>query len=179
MNCPIGLGVDSARNLYVVDAGNNRVEKFNSSRVWQMTIGVPGAWGSGSNDFAHFGGGPEDVSVDTQGRIYVADIWNNRVQVFDSTGAYLTTIGGAWGDNTSQFRNTSGVDVDSLGNVYISDFGNARLQKFAPGVPSWKQTNINGFGDINDQIVKSLEVYNNQLDAGTGNFRRVDRLAYQ
>jgi NHL repeat-containing protein len=167
--CPNGVGVDAARNIYVSDAGNNRVQKFNSSRIWQMTLGTPGPGGSGSADFAHFGGGTEDIAVDAQGRIYVADGNNNRVQVFDSSGAYLTTIGGSWGANSSQFRYTSGVDVDSQGNVYISDFNNARIQKFAPGVPGWVQKNINGFGVKNNYDVESLEVFNGQLYAGASN----------
>ena len=169
LNCPIGLAVDSTRNVYVVDAGNNRVQKFNSSRVWQMSIGVPGPWGSGSADFAHFGSGPEDITVDTQGRIYVADINNQRVQVFTSSGSYLTTIGGAWGANTSQFRGTSGVDVDSLGNVYVSDLGNARIQKFAPGVPGWLQANLNGFGDVNSWGIQRMAVSGGYLYASVYN----------
>jgi len=31
--------VDRAGNIYVTDSGNHRVQKFNSSRHWQMTIG--------------------------------------------------------------------------------------------------------------------------------------------
>jgi len=36
------------------------------------------------------------VAVDSARRLYVADRWNNRIQVFDASGAYLTTIGGEW-----------------------------------------------------------------------------------
>jgi sugar lactone lactonase YvrE len=167
-NCPMGVSVDSARNIYVADGRNNRVQKFNSSLVLQMTLGTPGP---GSEDFAHFGGQPEDVTVDAQGRIYVADTWNQRVQVFDTNGAYLTSIGDAWGStSTSQFRNPSGVDVDSQGNVYMADTGNGRIQKFALGVPGWKQKNINGFGNRANDMVMALDVFNGQLYAGATNY---------
>jgi sugar lactone lactonase YvrE len=159
LNCPIGVGVDAARNIYVADAGNNRVQKFNSSRLWQMTVGTPGPWGSGSSAYSHFGSGPEDVAVDAQGRIFVADIWNNRVQVFNSTGGYLTTIGGEWGIRSGEFRSTSGVDVDSQGNVYVGDLTNHRIQKFAPGVSGWQQTNINGFGTQANEIISTLDFH--------------------
>jgi uncharacterized protein YjiK len=162
---PIGLEVDSAGSIYVADAGNARVQKFSSNRQWQMTLGTPGSWG---DDFSQFDG-PEDIAIDSEGRIYVAE-WCNRVQVFDSGGAYLTTIGGAWGTWTSQFRGASGVDIDSDGNVYIADFTNARIQKFAPGVPGWEQVNINGFGDRNNSLVWSLEVFGGQLYAGASNW---------
>ena len=44
------------------------------------------------------------------------------------------------------------------------------LPQLAYGAPGWKQANTSGFGDTKDEIVSSLEVYNNQLYAGTGNF---------
>ena len=163
---PIGIEVDAAGNIYVADAGNARVQKFDSSRQWQMTLGTTGSWGE---DFSQFSS-PEDIAIDAQGRIYVADIWNQRVQVFDHSGNYLTTIGGAWGSNSGQLRNASGVDLDSAGNVYVTDFQNGRIQKFAPGVPGWRQMNINGFGERGHTSVLALEVFNGQLYAGTGNW---------
>jgi len=161
---PYGVAVDSSGNIYVADGENRRVQVFNSSRVYVRTLGTTGEWG---DDFDHFSQ-PRDVAVDAQGRVYVADAWNNRVQVFDSSGAYLTTIGGAWGSGSGQFRGAIAVDVDSAGNVYVADVTNHRIQKFAPGVPGWEQVNINGFGDADNWGVLALEVFNEQLYAGTG-----------
>ncbi len=110
------------------------------------------------------------MAVDAQGRVYVADAWNNRVQVFDSSGAYLTTIGGAWGGGSGQFRGAIAVDVDSAGNVYVADVTNHRIQKFAPGVPGWEQVNINGFGNLRNDSVSSLAFFSDTLYAGTINF---------
>ena len=163
---PRGVAVDSSGNIYVADSGNRRVQVFNSSRAYVRTLGTTGEWG---DDFAHFDR-PYDVAVDAQGRIYVADIYNQRVQVFDSNGAYLTTIGGAWGSNAGQLGEPAGVDVDSAGNVYIADSRNHRIQKFAPGVPGWRQVNINGFGDRSNSAIQALEVFNGQLYAGATNF---------
>jgi len=162
---PIGIEVDAAGNIYVADAGNARVQKFDSSRQWQMTLGTTGSWGE---DFSQFSS-PEDIAIDAQGRIYVADIWNQRVQVFDHSGNYLTTIGGAWGSNSGQLRNASGVDLDSAGNVYVTDFQNGRIQKFAPGVPGWRQMNINGFGDRSNWAVSRMSVFGNYLYASAVN----------
>jgi len=102
-------------------------------------------------------------------RIYVADIYNNRIQVFDSNGAYLTTIGGDWGSNTDRLRNPFGLDVDSAGNIYVADSDNSRIQKFAPGVPGWEQVNINGFGNRRNEGVLSLAFFGDTLYAGTYN----------
>ena len=124
--------------------------------------------GKHDNDLFHFNN-PEDVAVDTRGQIYVADIWNNRVQVFNSSGAFLTSIGGNWGDNTGDMRHASSVDVDAQGNVYISDFVNGRILVYAPGVPGWRQANINGFGSRQD-LQAVLGVFQGQLYAATQNW---------
>lgn len=161
---PIEVAVDVSRNIYITDAGNSRVQKFDSSYHWLMTIG-----GSQGNGFDQFDWA-EDITIDTTGRIYVTDWSNNRVQVFDSQGAYLTTIGGSWGTNSSQFEGVSGVDVDGSGNVYVADNQNARIQVYAPGVPNWKQSNLNGFGQVGNFGVWALGTYKNTLFAGTYNF---------
>jgi len=107
--------------------------------------------------------------LDANDRLYVADEWNNRIQVFDKDGNYLTTIGGSWGSRTGQLRGAHGVAVDSAGNVYVADYSNHRIQKFAPGVPGWVQSNINGFGDQQNLAVTALASFGGWLYAGTWN----------
>ena len=164
-NAPMGVAVDSSGNVYVGDGWNNRVQKCTSDGSCSTFAGTTGAW---DDDFDHFWQ-PRDIAVDSQDQVYVADIYNNRVQVFDSSGAYLTTIGGEWGSNIGQMRHTAAVDVDSAGNVYVTDSINHRIQKFAPGVPGWKQVNINGFGDQRNSGIWTLARFDGQLYAGTYN----------
>jgi DNA-binding beta-propeller fold protein YncE len=101
--------------------------------------------------------------------LYITDGGNNRVQVFDSTGAYLTTIGGSWGMRTGQLRGPSGIAIGPDGSLYVADSDNHRIQKFAPGVPGWKQVNINGFGDRTNGNIHALASFGGQLYAGTYN----------
>lgn len=164
-NYPGDVKVDASGNIYVVDTENHRVQKFNSSYVWQMTLGVTGECG---DDFEHFCN-PFGMAVDGLGRIFVADSGNARIQVFDASGAYLTTVGGDYDDGNGDLRYPNGVDVDSRGNLYIADTNNHRIQKFAPGVPGWRQANINGFGDRQNGAIFSLASYNGELFAGTAN----------
>ncbi|RPJ45684.1 MAG: hypothetical protein EHM21_09205, partial [Chloroflexi bacterium] len=128
-----------------------------------------GETGVNGGDFAHMH--PLAVAVDSAGRVLVADDWNNRVQVFDATGAYLTTINGAWGNFETDFRSVASVAVDKDNKVYITDKINSRVLVFAPGGSgNWHQTNINGFGNIDNYGVWSLGWFDNTLYAGTVNW---------
>jgi len=168
-NWPWGVGLDASGNIYVADAENHRVQKCSLSGTSYTCTTFAGETGVSGEDFGHLSH-PLGVAVDSAGRVYVADEWNNRVQVFDSTGAYLTTIGGAWGANTGKMISPSGIALDSAGNVYVTDRDNHRIQKYAPGVPGWRQANINGFGDRWAAGVTALEVFTGQLYAGTSNW---------
>jgi len=160
-NYPYSVAVDRNGNIYVADTLNFRVQVFNSQGIYSRTLGVAGEQGE---DFFHFGY-PLDVAVDSIGRVYVKDV--NRIQVFDPNGLYLTTIGGSWGTASGQFTGPTSVEVDSAGNVYVTDTYNHRIQKFAPGVPGWKQVNINGFGNRDTTFVSTLDVFGGYLYAGT------------
>lgn len=167
-NSPSDVAVDASGGIYVADRNNHRIQKCALSGVSGTCTTFAGVTGVSGSDFDHLGS-PRAVVVDGAGRIYVADEWNHRVQVFDAAGAYLTTIGGSWGPNTGQLRSPSGIALDSAGNVYVADRENHRIQKFAPGVPGWRQVNINGFGDRNNRI-SSLASFGGQLYAGAYNY---------
>jgi sugar lactone lactonase YvrE len=73
---------------------------------------------------------PDDVAIDTQGNIFVADTANARIQVFNSNGEFVRT----WGERgilAGQFIEPSGLSVDSIGNIYVIDVALNRVQKFS------------------------------------------------
>jgi len=73
---------------------------------------------------------PEGVAVDVFDRsVYVADSGNDRVQVFDATGEYLRTLGGA-GEGPEELDTPLNVAV-SGGRVYVSDHENDRVALFS------------------------------------------------
>jgi serine/threonine protein kinase/DNA-binding beta-propeller fold protein YncE len=72
---------------------------------------------------------PFGVAVDAEGRIYVADTRNHRIQKFDANGALL----GKWGDfgqQPGQLNGPLSVAFDRSGAVYVTDTDNHRIQKF-------------------------------------------------
>ena len=138
-NIPSGLAVDSAGNVYVADALNDRIQKFSSSGTF---IDKWGTHGSANGQFDL----PIDVATDSLGEVYVTDSSNNRVQRFTSTGTFLGKWGSA-GSAPGQFQSPSRLAIDSQRNVYVSDTGNDRIQVFRPTGAFVKQWGGHGPGD--------------------------------
>jgi len=79
--------------------------------------------------------GPEDIAIESQGSVYVANYFNNRVEKFLGDGTFVA----AWsslGDENGQLSGPAGVVVDGTGYVYLADSGNNRVQIFSPLPPS-------------------------------------------
>lgn len=76
---------------------------------------------------------PEAVSVSVDGKIYVVDSGNNRIQLFDKRGQFLRTIGG-FGFNDDQFDHPTDVWTRSLINIYVADYNNYRIQRYDRGL---------------------------------------------
>ncbi len=68
-------------------------------------------------------------STDEEGKFYVADIENNRIQKYDSKGKYLITIGRK-GQGPGEFMSLSSPRFDKNGNLYVSDTANRRISFF-------------------------------------------------
>jgi DNA-binding beta-propeller fold protein YncE len=117
-----GVATDAARNVYVADSRNHRIQKFDSSGNF---ITKWGSYGSGDGQFI----GPGAVATDAAGNVYVADAGNGRIQKFGSTGNFVTKWGSP-GSGDGQFDEPFGVATDTAGNVYVAEFSNHRVQKF-------------------------------------------------
>ena len=83
---------------------------------------------------------PLSFDAGPDGRIFVLDAGNDRIQVFDPDDGYLTQWGQA-GDAAGDFEFGAGssadtfagsICVDDEGYIYVADVFNKRIQKFAP-----------------------------------------------
>lgn len=105
-------GIDFRNNQYAIaDFYNHRI-LYGSGEKW-ISIGKEG---KADGEFYY----PTDVQI-AHDKIYVADAYNNRVQVFDTTGKHLLTLGA-----NEKMNAATGIYV-SDNEVFVTDFENDRL----------------------------------------------------
>jgi len=152
-NRPRGIAVGPDGEVYVVDSDNARVQVFSPDGTFLRQWGSYCAMDTGSGCLDADGSGPLalgdgqfnepwgiTVDGDANGgaiRVYVADTWNHRIQVFDGDGAFVVK----WG-TLGQLPSASGGEelfygprdlvVDSQGRLFVSDTGNKRIVVFEP-----------------------------------------------
>ena len=106
-NKPTGAALSPEGDLYVSDGyGNARVHKFAPNGTLLLSWGEPGA---APGQFRL----PHSIWVDKQDRVWVVDRENNRIQIFDARGEFLSQ----W---TDLIRPTD-VFIDDEETVYVSE----------------------------------------------------------
>jgi sugar lactone lactonase YvrE len=126
---PGGLAIDTEnRFLYVAVPTLDQIfvydaDKFNLIR----RIGTTGKDHSLTTpgDFSR----PTNVAVDDDGNLYVSDTYNNRVEIFDADGNFISAFGKN-GDGPGRFARPKGIAVDADGHVWVADGVQDRLQCF-------------------------------------------------
>jgi sugar lactone lactonase YvrE len=97
-------------NMYGSRGGNNRLVRFSKDGAFNKAWG--GGIGSESSDPLRFND-PHDIALDADGRLYIADRGNQRVQVLDKEGNFITR----W----TQFGKPSAIAIDDKGLIYVAD----------------------------------------------------------
>ncbi len=106
-NRPAGVALSSSGEIYVSDGyGNARVHKFTPDGTLLLSWGKPGT-AQGQFRLPHF------VWVDKQERVWVCDRENNRIQIFNTKGEFLSQ----WTD----LSHPSAMSIDDEGTVYVSE----------------------------------------------------------
>lgn len=106
-NRPTRVAEAPSGDLYITDGyGNARVHRFTATGELIQSWGEPGDQPGQFNL-------PHSVCVHTDGRVFVCDRENSRVQIFDGTGTYL----GEWTD----VGRPQDLFIDKQNNVYIGE----------------------------------------------------------
>ncbi len=129
-NEPWGVAAAPDGTIYVADTWNHRIqhldEEGNVLHSWGGNIDTAGELGASGLFY-----GPRDVAVDEQGRVFVTDTGNKRVQVFDAEGNFLEQFGGG-GIEAGRFEEPVGIAVAPDGTIWVADTWNKRVQGFSP-----------------------------------------------
>jgi DNA-binding beta-propeller fold protein YncE len=119
---------DSQGNYYVAEYGEyDRIQKFSPEGEFLFQ------WGGHGSDPGQFRR-PQNLAIDDQDHIWVADACNHRIQVFDARGARPPTrpqrVWGSQGSQPGQLSYPYDLILDGRGHLYVCEFGNHRVQKF-------------------------------------------------
>jgi NHL repeat len=147
---PRDLAIGPDGNLYVTDA---------TDRVTIVSPGgkVIGRWGGPGNGLGQFTfvtkdpSDPRDlaasIAVGPDGKVYVSDSGNDRVEVFSASGSFIGQFGSDY-MRSGQFLLPYDLAVDSNGDVYVADLGRKVLEKYSPtGAFEWAVGSGNGSTD--------------------------------
>jgi len=72
---------------------------------------------------------PSGLAVDAEGNLYVCDTLNDRVEVFDADGKFISTYGKN-GDGPGYFSRPKGIAIDGDGHIWVADGMQDRVQVF-------------------------------------------------
>jgi len=109
-NAPSDVIISKSGDIFVADGHgpgmNARIVKFDKNGKYITEWGMPG---SGPGQF----GVPHAMAFDSQGRLFVADRANDRIEIFDQDGKFLAQ----W----KQFGRPSGLAIDKNDTIYVTD----------------------------------------------------------
>ena len=121
---PCGIAVNG-EVVYVAERDGHRIHKLTTGGEFIGTFGMRGS-GTGQFDF------PSDVKISPDGKVYVADWNNDRVQVFNPNWTISHVIDGE-ASGAVRFASPAGIAFDLSGDVHvITEFGSFWVSVFTP-----------------------------------------------
>jgi DNA-binding beta-propeller fold protein YncE len=149
---PAGITI-SGETAYVVDRGNNRVEKFKqkTKSEWEY-LAQFGATGTGNAEFKE----PQSIALDAEGHAWVADAGNNRAQELTTAGVYTRQI--TTGVTTVPMQAPDGVAIDSTGHVWVADTEKSRVDELSSTGEYINRFGTEGTGNVQFKKPRGIAV---------------------
>jgi hypothetical protein len=140
LRSPFGVDMDSSGNTYIIEMTGERLLKIDPSGMLKVIAGNGdrGYAGDGISASKAKFNGAHNLTVASNGDIYLADTWNNRVRRIDALTGTIHTIAGTLakgfsGDGgaatNARFGGIYCASLDPRGaNIYLTDLDNRRVR---------------------------------------------------
>jgi hypothetical protein len=133
--CTEELAIGPDGNLYVTDSVTATVTVVSPDGTVLRRWGRPGSRPGQFLFVTKATQDPNDVAasiaVGPDGKVYVSDSGNARVQVFTPAGAFIRQVG-SFGSGNGQFKLPYDLVVDTRNNLYVTDNNLNTVSKFSP-----------------------------------------------
>lgn len=114
---PLNISIEEDGTKYVTDPVRGQVVVFDRNDEYLKAYGKPGKWK------------PVDA-VAYEDRLYVADIMNGVIQVFDKKSDEIIKTIGDKGDPSERLDRPTNLAFDREGSLYVTDVGRFQVVKF-------------------------------------------------
>ena len=178
--------------IFISDNGNNRIRKITETGIITTVAG---------SDSAGFGGDggmatdaklafPQSLVQDSAGNLYIADEYNQRVRMVNTSGIISTFAGnGTAGDTgnggpatAAQLNYPYGLAIDATGNIYISEQLGGRIRKVTRAgiISTFAGSDSSGYGgdggpatlaQLNEPYGLAIDTAGSLLIVDEGNFK--------
>lgn len=122
---PQGVDIDRQGNCYVADTFSHCIVKFDPTG---REVSRFGSRGTKHGQFDE----PQDLALDSYGYIFIIEMGNNRLQVFDTDGCCTECVDGC-STVIGGLQGPTGIAVGPSGEVYVADTIHHRVLRM-----SWK-----------------------------------------
>jgi len=126
LNEPWDVAVSPSGEVYVADTWNHRVVRYSADGTYETEWGYEGP-NVPDDPLALWG--PRGITIGPEGRVYVADTGNKRIQVYSDQGTFERQIGRG-GTLQGELDEPVGLDIGLDGNLYVADTWNQRIEVF-------------------------------------------------
>ena len=134
------VAADGSGNVYVTDSPNHTIRKVSAGTV-STFAGLAAVSGYSQASYAdgRFSG-PDEIVVDTNGHIFVADSANSVIRKISSGSLSAVAFAGTPGINgnddgtgaSARFRAPTGLGIDTSNNLYVADSNASTIRKITP-----------------------------------------------